>query len=216
MIEDMTIRKFAPKTQHDYVQRVKNFAVLGRSPDTASFEDVRRYQLHLAASGVGVPTINQTVSTLRFFFKVTLKRHEIVEHTHVIHEPRKLPVVLCPEEVARLLDAAPGLKYKAALSVAYGGAGLRAAEVVSLKVADIDSKRMIIRLEQGNGGKDRNVMLSPHLLDLLRTCWKAARPQGWLFPGRDPVQPMTTRQLNRACHAVRGSPRSSAAPRHLI
>ncbi|MET4484341.1 site-specific integrase [Bradyrhizobium sp. F1.13.3] len=121
MIEDMTIRKFAPKTQHDYVQRVKNFAVfLGRSPETASFEDVRRYQLHLASSGVGVPTINQTVSTLRFFFKVTLKRNEIVEHTHVIHEPRKLPVVLSPEEVARLLDAAPGLKYKAALSVAYG------------------------------------------------------------------------------------------------
>jgi integrase/recombinase XerD len=106
MIEDMTIRKFSPKTQHDYVQRVKNFAAfLGRSPDTASFEDVRRYQLHLAASGVGVPTINQTISTLRFFFKVTLRRHEIVEHTHVIHEPRKLPVVLSPEEVARLLDA---------------------------------------------------------------------------------------------------------------
>src|SRR3974377_2026385 len=121
MIEDMTIRKFAPKTQHDYVQRVKNFAAfLGRSPDTASFEDVRRYQLHLTANGVGVATINQTVSTLRFFFKVTLKRHEIVEHTHVIHEPRKLPVVLSVEEVARLLDAAPGLKYKAALSVAYG------------------------------------------------------------------------------------------------
>ena len=99
MIEDMTIRKFAPKTQHDYVQRVKNFAAfLGRSPDTASFEDVRRYQLHLAASGVGVSTLNQTVSTLRFFFKVTLRRHDIVEHTHVIHEPRKLPVVLSPEE----------------------------------------------------------------------------------------------------------------------
>ena len=198
MIEDMTIRKFAPKTQHDYVQRVKNFAAfLGRSPDTASFEDVRRYQLHLAASGVGVSTLNQTVSTLRFFFKVTLRRHDIVEHTHVIHEPRKLPVVLSPEEVARLLDAAPGLKYKAALSVAYG-AGLRAAEVVSLKVSDIDSKRMIIRVEQGKGGKDRNVMLSPHLLNLLRTWWRAARPRGWLFPGRDPAQPMTTRQLNRA------------------
>jgi site-specific recombinase XerD len=126
MIEDMTIRKFAPKTQHDYVQRIKNFAAfLGRSPDTASFEDVRRYQLHLAASGVGVATINQTVSTLRFLFKVTLKRHEIVEHMHVIHEPRKLPMVLSVEEVARLLDAAPGLKYKTALSVAYG-AGLRA------------------------------------------------------------------------------------------
>ncbi len=202
MIEDMTIRKFSPKTQHDYVQRVKNFtAFLGRSPDTASFEDVRRYQLHLAASGVGVPTINQTVSTLRFFFKVTLKRHEIVEHTHVIHEARKLPVVLSVEEVARLLDAAPGLKYKAALSVAYG-AGLRATEVVSLKVADIDSKRMIIRVEQGKGGKDRNVMLSPSLLELLRTWWRTARPQGWLFQGRDPAQPMTTRQLNRACHAA--------------
>ena len=202
MIEDMTIRKLAPKTRHDYVQRVKNFtAFLGRSPDTASFEDVRRYQLHLAASGVGVPTINQTVSTLRFFFRVTLKRHEIIEHTHVIHEPRKLPVVLSVEEVARLLDAAPGLKYKAALSVAYG-AGLRATEVISLKVSDIDSKRMIIRVEQGKGGKDRNVMLSPSLLDLLRSWWKAARPRGFLFPGRDPAQPMTTRQLNRACHAA--------------
>ena len=202
MIEDVTIRKLAPKTQHDYVQRVKNFATfLGRSPDTGTFEDVRRYQLHLAASGVGVPSLNQTVSTLRFFFRVTLRRHDIVEHTHFVHEPRKLPVVLSPEEVARLLDAAPGLKYKAALSVAYG-AGLRAAEVISLKVSDIDSTRMIIRVEQGKGGKDRNVMLSPHLLNLLRTWWKAARPRGWLFPGRDPAQPMTTRQLNRACHAA--------------
>src|SRR6266403_4804190 len=202
MIEDMTIREFAPKTQHDYVQRVKHFAAfLGRSPDTASFEDVRRYQLHLAASGVGVPTLNQTVSTLRFFFRVTLRRHDIVKHTHFIHEPRKLPVVLSVEEVERLLAAAPGLKYKAALGVACG-AGLRAAEVISLKVSDIDSKRMIIRVEQGKGGKDRNVMLSPSLLDLLRTWWKAAQPQGWLFPGRDPAQPMTTRQLNRACHAA--------------
>jgi integrase/recombinase XerD len=202
MIEDMTIRKFASKTQHDYVQRVKHFAAfLGRSPDTASFEDVRHYQLHLASSGVGVPTINQSISTLRFFFKVTLRRRDIVEHTHFIQEPRRLPVVLSVEEVARLLDAAPGLKYKAALSVAYG-AGLRANEVVSLKVSDIDSKRMIIRVEQGKGGKDRNVMLSPSLLELLRAWWKAARPQGWLFPGRDPAQPMTTRQLNRACHAA--------------
>ncbi|HET7090269.1 MAG TPA: phage integrase N-terminal SAM-like domain-containing protein, partial [Anaerolineae bacterium] len=102
MIEDMAIRKFAPKTQHDYLQRVKNFAAfLGRSPDKASFEDVRRYLLHLTTSGVGVPTINQTISTLRFFFRVTLKRHDILEHTHFIHEPRKLPVVLSPEEVAR-------------------------------------------------------------------------------------------------------------------
>jgi integrase/recombinase XerD len=113
----------------------------------------------------------------------------------------RLPVVLSPEEVARLLDAAPGLKYKAALSVAYG-AGLRVSEVVALKVGDIDSTRMVIRIEQGKGRKDRYVMLSPHLLELLRAWWKAARPQGWLFPGRDRVQPMTTRRLNRACHAA--------------
>jgi integrase/recombinase XerD len=202
MIEDMTIRKLAPKTQRDYVQRIKNFAAfLGRSPDTATFEDVRLYQLHLATSGVGAPTLNQAVSTLRFFFRVTLRRHDIVEHTHFIHEAHRLPAVLSPEEVARLLDAAPGLKYKAALSVAYG-AGLRAAEVISLKIGDIDRKRMVIRVEQGKGRKDRYVMLSPHLLELLRAWWKTARPQGWLFPGRDHVQPMTTRQLNRACHAA--------------
>ena len=202
MIEDMTIRKLAPKTQHDYVQRVKNFAAfLGRSPDTASFDDVRRYQLHLVASGAGVPTINQSVSTLRFFFKITLGRPDIVNHTQFIHVPRKLPVVLSPEEVARFLDAAPGLKYKVALSVAYG-AGLRVSEVVALKVSDIDSKRMVIRIDQGKGHKDRYVMLSPSLLELLRTYWKVARPQGWLFPGRDRVNPLTPRQLNRACHAA--------------
>jgi len=197
MIEDMTIRKFALKTQHDYVQRVKNFAAfLGRSPDTASFEDVRRYQLHLAASGAGVPTLNQSISTLRFFFKITLGRADIVNHTQFIHVPRKLPVILSPEEVARFLDAAPGLKYKVALSVAYG-AGLRVAEVVALKVSDIDSKRMVIRIEQGKGHKDRYVMLSPHLLALLRAWYKAARPQGWLFPGMNSVNPMTARQLRR-------------------
>jgi site-specific recombinase XerD len=202
MIEDMTIRKLAPKTQQGYIRTVKGFAAfLGRSPDTANVEDVRRFQLHLAESGAHTPILNHTVSALRFFFRVTLKRHDIIEHTTFIREPRKLPVVLSPEEVARLLNAAPGLKYKAALSVAYG-AGLRAAEVVSLKVCDIDSRRMIVRVEQGKGHKDRNVMLSPRLLDLLRAWWRVARPRGWLFPGRNPVQPMTTRQLNRACHAA--------------
>ena len=202
MIEDMTIRKLAPKTQQGYIRTIKDFAVfLGRSPDTASLEDIRRFQLHLAQSGAQPPILNHTVSALRFFFRVTLKRHDIVEHTTFIRQPRKLPVVLSPEEVARLLNAAPGLKYKAALSVAYG-AGLRAAELVSLKVCDIDSKRMIIRVEQGKGRKDRNVMLSASLLELLRAWWRTARPQGWLFPGRNPVQPMTTRQLNRACHAA--------------
>ena len=202
MIEDMTVRKFAPRTQEGYIRAVKGFsAFLGASPATARFEDLRRYQLHLASRGAGVPTINHTLTALRFLFTVTLRRPQVAARLPFIREPRRLPVVLSPEEVARLLDAAPGLKYKAALSVCYG-AGLRAAEVVALKVVDIDSTRMVIRVEQGKGRKDRYVMLSPYLLDLLRAWWKAARPQGWLFPGRDPVQPLTTRQLNRACHAA--------------
>jgi integrase/recombinase XerD len=202
MIEDMTIRKLAPKTQQGYIRTIKDLAVfLGRSPDTASYEDVRRFQLRLAETGAHTPVLNHTVTALRFFFRITLRRHDIIEHTAFIHEPRKLPVVLSPQEVARLLDAAPGLKYKAALSVAYG-AGLRAAEVVSLKVGDIDSERMVIRVEQGKGRKDRNVMLSPHLLELLRAWYKAAHPRGWLFPGQNPVNPLTTRQFNRACHTA--------------
>jgi site-specific recombinase XerD len=202
MIDDMTMRNFAPRTQEGYIRAVKGFAAfLGRSPSEASFEDVRRFQLHLVATGAGVPTINGALTALRFFFTVTLRRPAIVADLPFIREPRKLPVVLSPEDVARLLEAAPGLKYKAALSVAYG-AGLRASEVVALKIPDIDSTRMVIRVEQGKGRKDRYVMLSPHLLALLRAYWKAARPQGWLFPGQNRVNPLTTRQLNRACHAA--------------
>ena len=155
MIEDMTIRKFAPRTQEGYIRAVKSFsAFLGASPDTASFEDLRRHQLHLVTSGAGVPTINHTVTALRFLFLVTLRKPDVVIRLPFVREPRRLPVVLSPEEVARLLDAAPGLKYKAALSVAYG-AGLRASEVISLKIEDIDSARMVIRVEQGKGRKDR-------------------------------------------------------------
>jgi integrase/recombinase XerD len=202
MIEDMTIRKLAPKTQASYIRAVRDFTVfLGRSPDQASAEDLRRYQLHLASSGISVPSQNAAVTALRFFFSVTLGRGEATERMPFVREPRKLPVVLSPEEVARFLEAAPGLKYRAALSVAYG-AGLRAAEVVSLKIADIDSARMVIRVDQGKGHKDRYVMLSEPLLELLRAWWKAARPQGWLFPGQNRVNPLTTRQLNRACHAA--------------
>ena len=202
MIEDMTIRKFALRTQEGYIRAVKVFsAFLGASPDTASFEDLRRYQLHLVSGGAGVPTINHALTALRFLFMVTLRKPDVVIHLPFVREPRRLPVVLSPEEVACLLDAAPSLKYKAALSVAYG-AGLRASEVVSLKVSDIDSARMVIRVEQGKGRKDRYVMLSAYLLELLRAYWKAARPQGWLFPGQNRVNPLTTRQLNRACHAA--------------
>ncbi len=208
MIEDMTIRRLAPKTQASYIRAVSNFTVfLGRSPDDASTEDLRRHQLHLASSGVSVASLNATVTALRFFYTVTLGRSEATAQMPFVREPRKLPVVLSPEEVARLLDAAPGLKYRAALSVAYG-AGLRASEVVALKLSDIDSSRMVIRVEQGKGRKDRYVMLSEHLLVLLRGWWRAARPQGkmlkggWLFPGQNPVNPLTTRQLRRACHAA--------------
>jgi len=139
MIEDMSIRKFASKTQHDYVQRVKDLAAfLGRSPDTAKPEDVRRFRLHLTSSGAGTPKINATVSALRFFFKVTLDRAELAKHLSFVHEPRKVPVVLSPEEVARFLEAAPGTKYKAALSVAYG-AGLRVSEVVAARGSPLAS-----------------------------------------------------------------------------
>lgn len=212
MIEDMTVRNFVAKTQTDYIRRVKNFAVfLGRSPDHASREDVRRYLLHLASSGTGAGTVNGTGSALRFFFDVTLDRADIVRHLPVAREPRKAPIVLSPEEVARMLEAAPGLKYKAALSVAYG-AGLRVSEVVALKVSDIDSGRMMIRIEQGKRRKDRYAMLSPRLLDLLRDWWLVCRSRGWLFPGRNPVQPITTRQLTRACH---GAAQAAGIEKHV-
>ena len=202
MIEDMTVRNFVEKTQKDYIRAVKNFTMfLGRSPDTATPEDLRRYQLHLTGTGVRPPTINGTVTALRFFFTVTLDRADTVKPLTFVAEPRKIPVVLSPEEVARFLEAAPGPKYKAALSAAYG-AGLRVSEVVTLKVSDIDSKRMILRIEQGKGRKDRHAMLSPQLLELLRDWYRIARPQVWLFPGQNPVNPLTTRQLNRAVHAA--------------
>jgi integrase/recombinase XerD len=200
MIEEMTIRHFSAKTQQQYIRAVKNFAdFFGRSPDKATFEDIRRYQLHVAKSGVGVPTQNATMTALRFFFRVTLRRPEVTDEIAFSREPRRLPVVLSPDEVARLLAAVPGIKCRAALSAAYA-AGLRVAEIVSLKIGDIDSTRMVIRVDQGKGRKDHYVMLSPHLLDLLRVYWKVVRPRGWLFPGRNPGQPLTTRQINRACH----------------
>ena len=206
MIEDMSIRKFAAKTQHDYVQRVKDLATfLGRSPGTAEAEEVRRFRLHLTSSGAGTPKINATVAALRFFFRVTLDRSDLGRHLSTIQTPLKLPFVLSPDEVARFLEAAPGIKYKAILGTAYG-AGLRVSEVAALKVDDIDSTRMLIRVEQGKGRKDRNAMLSPQLLALLRLWWREGKrrnvmlPHGWLFPGRSSLEPVSTRQLNRAVH----------------
>jgi integrase/recombinase XerD len=200
MIDDRAIRKLGPKTQSGYIRAVKNFvAFLGHSPDQASTDDIRRYQLHLASSDLGVPSVNAAMTALRFFFKVTLRRSDVAEDVVFIREPRRLPVVLSPEAVARLIAAAPGLKYQAALSIAYG-AGLRVSEVISLKVGDIDSARMLIRVDQGKGHKDRYVMLSQPLLKLLRRWWLVKRPRAWLFPGRTPGAPLSARQLNRAVH----------------
>jgi len=202
MIEDMTIRHFKEKVQKDYIGHVRNFTVfLGRSPDTATSEDLRLFQLHMTRKQVSAASVNCAIVALRFFFKVTLERADLVQRLTFVREPRKAPIVLSPEEVARLLEAAPGVKYKAALGVAYG-AGLRVSEVVALKVSDIDSQRMMLRVEQGKGHKDRYVMLSPQLLELLRDWWRIVRPRAWLFPGQNPINPMTARQLNRACHAA--------------
>ena len=202
MIEDMMVRNFVEKTRNDYIRQVRTFtAFLGRSPDTATPEDLRRFQLHQSQSAVRPPSMNNAVAALRFLFTITLDRPEMARHLTFVREPRKIPVVLSLEEVARLLEAAPGPKYKAALSAAYG-AGLRVSEVVALKVSDIDSKRMLLRIEQGKGRKDRFAMLSAKLLELLRDWYRIARPAVWLFPGRDPMLPMTTRQFNRAVHAA--------------
>ncbi len=203
MIDDMTARRFTEDTQRDYIRNVRMFAAfLGRSPDTATKDDLRRFQLHMARQQISPGSINAAIAALRFFFNVTLERPDLVRPLTTVNEPRRAPVVLSPEEVARLLEAAPGLKYKAALSVAYG-AGLRVSEVANLKVSDIDSQRMTLRVEQGKGQRDRYVMLSPQLLELLRDWWQAARPQVWLFPGQNPINPVTARQLNRAVTAAK-------------
>jgi len=206
MLEDMALRKLAPQTQSHYLRAVINFTrFLGRAPDTATPEDLRRYQLHLVETGTTSSSLNAAITALRFFFAVTLDRAEAMAKMSPVREPRKLPVVLSREEAARLIEAAGKPKYQAALSVAYG-AGLRASEVVAIKVGDIDRARMTLRVEQGKGRKDRYAMLSPMLLEYLRAWWRAGRAQGklldggWLFPGQNPVKAMSTRQLNRICH----------------
>ena len=197
MLEDMAVRKFGEKTQSDYIRHVASLAkFIGRSPDTATPEDLRQFQVQQAQAGTGAPTVNGSVSAIRFFFKVTLGQPDMGRHLTMVRYQQKLPRVLTPEEVARLMDVAPGFKYRAALGVAYG-AGLRVSEVASLKVSDIDSRNMRIRVEQGKGQRDRHAMLSPRLLQLLQDWWHFAKPRTWLFPGRDPLLHITARQLYR-------------------
>ncbi len=206
MLEDMMMRKLSAKTQAAYVRAVANFTrFLKRSPETADAEDLRRYQLHLVERSVSPTSINVIITGLKMFFEVTLDRPEAMKKMRHIYEPRRLPEILSVEEVTRLLEAAGSLKYQAALGVAYG-AGLRASEVVHLKATDIDSERMIIRVEEGKGKIDRHAMLSPALLQILRAWWRDGQsrrkllPGGWLFPGQNPLDPLSTRQLNRAFH----------------
>lgn len=209
MIEDMAARLLKPGTQRGYIRGCRRFAAfLKRSPETATAEDIRQFQLHLVESGVSICSRNQMMVGVGFLLRVTLRRLDLAEAIFYVREPKRIPPVMSPKEIKRLLAMTHGLKAQAALSLAYG-CGLRAGEVVRLKAGDIDPAQMIIRIEQGKGRKDRHVMLSPVLLDLLRQWWKVRsrrhdrdKPaaERWLFPGRSLNAPMTTRQLNRLFH----------------
>jgi len=208
MLEDMAARKLNPHTQRSHVYSCKRFAAwLKRSPDTATPDEVRRFQLYLVESGASICNRNRIMTGVRFLFRVTLRRHDLAAEVWHIKEPQKLPPVLGPEEVKRLLTLATSLKARTMLTLAYG-CGLRAGEVVRLRAGDIDSEQMIIRIVQSKGRKDRHVMLPAEVLDLLRQWWKV-RPSGhdaglaleqrWLFPGRNDRAglPVTTRQFGR-------------------
>jgi site-specific recombinase XerD len=209
MIEHMNGRKLCAGTQSGHIRSCKRFAAfLKRSPDMATTEDIRLFQLHLAETGASICNRNRIMTGLRFLFRVTLRRLDLAAEIYHIREPQKIPLVMSQDETRRLLAVASSLKVRVMLSLGYG-CGLRAGEVIRLKVKHIDSAQKIIRIEQSKGRKDRNVMLSAETLDLLRRWWKerssrheAGTPpdERWLFPGRKPGKPMTTRQLNRLFH----------------
>lgn len=208
MIEDMTMRRLSEKTQSGYIRAISRLSdFLQHSPAHATAEELRQFQLHLAEQGSSAITINAMVTALKFLYCKTLNRPEVLWQLSSVPVPRKIPRVMSIEEVKRLLAAASNLKYRTALAVAYG-AGLRVSEVPALKVTDIDSQRMVLRIEQAKGKKDRLAMLSPVLLGYLRDWWHYANAQrlmlhgGWLFPGQNPVNPMSARQLSRACKAA--------------
>lgn len=202
MIDDMTVRNLSPATQRSYIHAVSKFSrYFGRSPDRLDLEDVRAYQVYLVSQGISWPSLNQRVCALRFFYGVTLNQPEIPERIAYAREPSKLPVILGADEVVRFLEAVPSLKTRSALTTAYA-AGLRASETVSLKVADIDSSRMLIQVRHGKGAKDRSVMLSAQLLAILRTYWRLARPKVWLFPGRNESKPIDVQVLHAACRSA--------------
>ncbi len=211
-VEDMNLHRLSRATQHNYLRDMTRFANwLGRPPDLATDEDLRRYQIEQRETGLGAPAMNMAVSALRFFYTRTLDRQDLTRKLHRVKHPRALPTVLSREEVTRMLDATTSIKHQAILSVAYG-AGLRASEVTKLKVRDVDSERMLLRVECGKGGRHRNAMLANDLLLLLREWWKVGRqqgvmhPDGWLFPGQHYLKPICYRQVHRiaaeAAHAA--------------
>jgi len=198
MSEDLRLRNFAPLTQRRYLDAVAKFAqYFGRSPDQLGPEHIRTYQLHLLSQQMSYSSLRIVVSALRFFYHVTLDREWAIEEIPYPRQPRTLPVILSLAEVAQFLSAITNLKHRAALMTAYA-AGLRVSEVVNLKVTDIDSQRMVIRVQQGKGRKDRYVMLSPQLLLVLRSYWRAVRPKDWLFPGRHGMH-LGVRMVQVAC-----------------
>src|ERR1700736_2733301 len=209
MIENMNARKLGKHSQRSHIHSCKRFAAfLKRSPETATPDDIRRFQLHLIESGLSICNRNRIMTGVKFLVRVTLRRLDLAAEIYHLREPQKIPQVMSPDETRRLLAVASSLKVRVLLSLGYG-CGLRAGEVVRLKVKHIDRAQNIIRIEQSKGRKDRNVMLSAEMLDLLRQWWKARRPgydstppvaERWLFPGQRPGKPMTTRQLNRLFH----------------
>jgi len=202
MIEDMTVRNLSPATQRSYVSAVSKLShYFGRCPDKLELEDVRSFQVHLVSTGISWPALNQIVCALRFFYGVTLGEAVIPERIPYAREPRKLPVILSPDEVVQFLEAVSSLKCRTALTCCYA-AGLRASEVGGLLVAHIDSARGVILVRHGKGAKDRNVMLSPQLLGILRVYWRLARPRLYLFPGRDEDHPIDPTVLHAACRSA--------------
>ena len=203
MIEDMTVRNLSRSTQQSYIYAVAKFSRhFNRPPDRLGMEEVRAYQLHLVAQKRSWSHINQVACALRFFYGITLGHKEALERIVNGKEPEKLPAVLSPEEIVRFLEAVAGPRNRVALTTAYA-AGLRIGEVARLKVNSIDSKRMLLHIEGGKGGRDRYAMLSPRLLEILRTYWRRARPNVWLFPGQEPGAHVSTGALQAACRAAR-------------
>ena len=209
MIEDMSARKLGPHSQRSHIYSCRRFAAfLKRSPDTATADDVRLFQLHLIESGASICNRNRIMTGVRFLFRVTLRRLDLAAEVFHIREPQKIPLVMSQDETKRLLAMARNPKIHVLLALGYG-CGLRAGEVVRLRAGDIDSAQGIIRVVQAKGRKDRHVMLSPDLLALLRQWWKVRprrhdagvpREERWLFPGGRSGRPMTTRQLGRLFH----------------